>query len=79
LAGDRLPPPTADALVNKLVQKGILTDQEGKDIIGRIHPHQSHQRLEMEISDAVKNIQLFGDLRMRYEYVARRMPGRDGR
>jgi len=77
--GAACPPPTADALVNKLVQKGILTDQEGKDIMAESTLTNLTSASKWKISDAVKNIQLFGDLRMRYEYrgAENARPGRE--
>ena len=60
--------PSADALINKLVQKGILTDQEAKDIMSETIQTNQVSSSKWKISDAIRNIQLFGDVRFRYEY-----------
>src|SRR5690348_15100035 len=59
---------SADALINKLVQKGILTDQEAKDLMSETMQTNQVSSSKWKISDAIKSIQLFGDLRFRYEY-----------
>jgi hypothetical protein len=67
---------SADALVNKLVQKGILTEQEAKDLVVETIQTNQVSASKWKISDAIKNIQLFGDLRFRYEYrAAENAPG----
>ncbi|HWV98287.1 MAG TPA: putative porin [Candidatus Acidoferrum sp.] len=59
---------SADALVNKLVQKGILTDKEAKDLMSETVQTNQASASKWKINDAIKNIQLFGDVRFRYEY-----------
>jgi hypothetical protein len=57
-----------DKLLNILVQRGVLTDEEGKELRAEATstnalPTQSKWKL----SDTIKNIELFGDVRLRYE------------
>jgi hypothetical protein len=59
---------TADALINKLVEKGILTDKEAKDLIQETTQTNLVSASKWKINDAIKNLQLFGDVRFRYEY-----------
>jgi hypothetical protein len=59
---------SADALINKLVQKGILSDKEAKELIAESTPTNPPSASKWRINDAIKNIQLFGDIRLRYEY-----------
>jgi hypothetical protein len=64
---------TSDALINKLEQKGILTADEAKEL--RAESEASDTNLisqipasKWQLSSAIKTIQLFGDVRLRYEY-----------
>ena len=59
---------SADALINKLVQKGILTEQEGKDLANETIQTNLTSASKWQLNNAIKNIQLFGDVRFRYEY-----------
>ena len=59
---------SADALIQKLIQKGVLTEQEGKDLLTESTTTNLANKSKWKIGDAVKNIELFGDLRFRYEY-----------
>ena len=61
---------SADALINKLVQKGILTEKEAKDIMADTIQTNQVSSSKWKISDAIKSIQLYGDVRFRYEYRA---------
>jgi hypothetical protein len=67
-----MPPPTPspDALLNKLVQKGILTEKEAQEVLAESLPTNQVSGSKWKISNAIKNIELFGDLRFRYEYRA---------
>ncbi len=68
--------PSADALINKLVEKGILTDKEAKELIAESTQTNLASASKWKINDAIKNIQLFGDVRLRYEYrSAENAPG----
>ncbi len=64
---------TDDSLINKLEQKGILTADEAKDL--RLEDATSKTNLinsvsasKFKLADSIKSMQLFGDLRFRYEY-----------
>ena len=60
---------TSDALINKLVQKGVLTDQEAKDLVNESSPTNNLAGAsKWRINNAIKTIGLFGDVRLRYEY-----------
>jgi hypothetical protein len=71
-AGAQTPPsaPSADALINKLVQKGILTEQEAKDLMNETVQTNMAAPSKWKLSKAIKSIELFGDVRLRYEYRA---------
>ena len=60
---------STDALINKLLEKGILTQKEAQDLkkeeAGETNLVSASK---WRINDAIKNISLFGDLRFRYEY-----------
>ncbi len=62
------PPNAADALINKLVEKGVLTEQEGKDLLVETSTNAPGPASKWKIQDAIKSIGLFGDVRFRYEY-----------
>jgi hypothetical protein len=62
-----------DALLNKLVQKGVLTTDEAAEL--RAENAQSDTNLinqlpasKWKLADSIKSIGLYGDLRLRYEY-----------
>lgn len=64
---------SSDSLINKLEQKGILSADEAKEL--RLESAQSDTNLvnsipasKWKISDSIKSIGLFGDVRLRYEY-----------
>jgi hypothetical protein len=59
---------SADALVNKLVEKGILTEKEAKALANETLQTNTTSASKWKINDAFKNITLFGDVRFRYEY-----------
>jgi hypothetical protein len=60
--------PPADALVNKLVQKGILTESEGKELLTESAQTNQPPASKWKLSDSIKSIGLYGDVRLRYEY-----------
>ena len=69
------PPPTStsDPLVDLLIKKGILTTDEAKKIKTEMASAQTNVMDSMpaskwKISNAIKDIGLYGDLRLRYEY-----------
>ncbi len=72
---------SVDSLLDKLQQKGILSADEAKDLRAENDAQQTNLVNELpaskwKISDSIKNIQLYGDLRFRYEYrAAENAPG----
>lgn len=60
----------ADALINKLVEKGVLTDKEGKDLLAETSTNLTKEASasKWKLSQAIKDIGIFGDIRFRYEY-----------
>ena len=67
---------TADALVNKLIQKGILTEKEAQELkTESAATTNMTSASKWKLSDSIKNINLYGDLRFRYEYRGAENPG----
>jgi polyhydroxyalkanoate synthesis regulator phasin len=63
-----------DALIQKLVEKGVLTKEEGNDIkqeIAKDSKTFQEDRINQTMPDWVKNTKLKGDLRVRYQYERR--------
>lgn len=60
--------PTADALINKLVGKGILTEAEAKELMSEATQTNQVTPSKWKLSDSIKSIGLYGDVRFRYEY-----------
>jgi hypothetical protein len=60
--------PTAEALINKLVSKGVLTESEGKELLNEGATTNQVSASKWKISDTIKSIGLYGDVRLRYEY-----------
>jgi hypothetical protein len=60
--------PSAKALINKLVAKGVLTDSEGKELLNDGTQTNQASASKWKLSDAIKSIGLYGDVRFRYEY-----------
>ena len=67
-AAARAQSPPADALINKLVEKGILSEKEAKDLLAESTQTNLPAASKWRLSDAIKSIGLFGDVRFRYEY-----------
>jgi hypothetical protein len=62
-----------DVLINKLEQKGILTVDEAKEMRAEAAAEQTNLLNIMppskwKMSDSIKSMQLYGDVRFRYEY-----------
>jgi hypothetical protein len=72
---------TSDPLLNTLIKKGILTEDEAKEIKTEANAAQSNNLpvlpSKWKISDPVKSVELFGDIRMRYEYRSAQAPNND--
>ena len=60
---------TADALLNKLVERGILKADEAAALKDESLTNNA-EGTKFKISNAIKSMELFGDLRFRYEYRA---------
>jgi len=60
----------SDPLINALVKKGILTADEARQIKAEVDSAQTNSvsASKWKINPAIKDIELFGDLRFRYEY-----------
>jgi hypothetical protein len=69
---------TQDPLLDVLIKKGILSEQEAKDIKAEAEANQTNNTpafaSKWKISDGIKSVELFGDLRMRYEYRSAQTP-----
>lgn len=68
-----------DPLLNLLLQKGILTEDEAKKVqaevdAGRTNALEMPPESKWKLSNGLKNIELFGDLRVRYEYRQANVP-----
>jgi hypothetical protein len=66
---------TSDPALNALVKKGFLTEQEAKAALAEAQtnlPSASEEKLpsasKWRLSDSIKSIGLYGDVRFRYEY-----------
>ena len=64
---------TADALINKLEQKGILSVDEAKQLRSESAAADTNlvnslPASKWKLADSIKSIGLYGDLRVRYEY-----------
>ena len=67
------PAPSDNPLLDTLIQKGVLTEAEARRIEAETAARQTNAGCQLpatkwKIADAIKTIQLFGDLRLRYEY-----------
>jgi len=58
---------SAEALINKLIQKGVLTEKEGQELMTETDTNLVSAS-KWRLNEAFKNITLFGDVRFRYEY-----------
>ena len=74
-AGTSLPP--SDPVVDALIQKGILTQEEAEKVEAEIALRQANFETNMvndmhitkpKVSDSIKSMQIYGDFRLRYEY-----------
>jgi Putative porin len=69
---------SADALLDKLVAKGILKQDEAADLKSESLTNNAGGT-KFKLSDAIKSVELYGDLRMRYEYRSAQLaPGAAG-
>jgi Putative porin len=67
-----------DPLLDVLIKKGILSEQEAKDIKSEAEASQATNApafaSKWKISDGIKSVELYGDMRMRYEYRSAQTP-----
>ena len=60
---------SADALLDKLVAKGILKPDEAEELKTEAATTNNNPKgLDFKLSHAIKSAEIFGDVRMRYEY-----------
>jgi hypothetical protein len=67
VATTHAPGQSAESLINKLVQKGVLTEKEGKELMTETDTNLVSAS-KWRLSNTIKSIGLFGDVRFRYEY-----------
>ena len=60
-------PQSADALINKLLEKGVLTEKEAQELKTESGQTNLVSASKWKLSDSIKSIGLFGDARFRYE------------
>src|SRR6187402_2994052 len=59
----------AGALVDKLIKKGILSDQEGEEVrADMMRDFAQTSAGKVNLSPSVTSLKLYGDLRMRWQY-----------
>lgn len=59
-----------DALLDALVKKGVLSDQEAEDVRADMAKQYAQTPAgKLSLSDHITNLKLYGDARMRYEYL----------
>lgn len=64
-----VPAQDAGALVDALVRKGVLTDQEAKEIRAEMKRDFAETSAgKIKLSDSLTELKLYGDLRLRYQY-----------
>ena len=62
---------STDPLLDVLIRKGVITEQEAKEVKAEMQTNSVNTAAsKWKISDSIKSINLFGDLRFRYEYRA---------
>ena len=59
---------SGDAILDKLVAKGILKPEEAEEMKSESATNKVPTGLDFKLSKAIKSAEIFGDLRMRYEY-----------
>jgi Putative porin len=73
---------TSDPLINLMIKKGILTEQEAEQVKAESQTSETNRpafpESKWKIDDAIKSVELFGDIRFRYEYRSARTPGGGG-
>ena len=65
----------SDALIDALVKKGVLSDQEAEEIrVDLSKEYNATSAGKIQLSSFISKLQLFGDARLRYEYLNARTP-----
>ncbi len=61
---------TTDPLLNALIKKGVLTEKEAKEVQTEVKDASESPSAPkyLLVNSALKNVELFGDVRTRYEY-----------
>ncbi len=61
---------TTDPLLNALIKKGVLTEKEAKEVQTEVKDASESPSAPkyLLVNSALKNVELFGDVRLRYEY-----------
>ncbi len=76
------PAEPSDPLLNLMIKKGILTQQEAEQVMAESQANQTNNAVfpesKWKISDAIKSVELFGDIRFRYENRSAQAPGGGG-
>src|SRR4029077_11456298 len=75
-AGEGLAAERPDPLLDLMIQKGIVTQDEAARVRAEADALRTNEMAttlspaaaKWKISDAIKNVELFGDLRLRYEH-----------
>lgn len=68
------PPDPLVGVINVLIEKGVINQDEGKKLEEEIPARESNEVNQVasaskwKIADSIKSIQLYGDARLRYEY-----------
>jgi hypothetical protein len=73
LAGTATAQVSADALLDKLVAKGILKQDEADELKAESATNEVARAPRFTLPRVFKNMELYGDLRMRYEYRAAKL------
>jgi len=74
---------TSDPLIELLIQKGMLTREEAEKVraeseaIRTNMPSMPAESSKWKISDVIKNVELYGDIRLRYEHRQANTPPGD--
>jgi Putative porin len=58
---------SSDALVDALIKKGILTEQEAEDIKADLYKENKESH-KLKLNSALKSLEIYGDARLRYEW-----------
>jgi len=58
---------SSDALIDTLIKKGILSDQEAEDIKADLYKENKDLN-KIKVNSGLKQFEIFGDARLRYEY-----------